>query len=44
MENLLKMLLKNKELPARALPLVESLAESGDKAWYAIVGYLGLYG
>lgn len=44
MENLLKMLLKNKELPARALPLVESLAESGDKALFAIVGDMGLDG
>ena len=44
METIMKMLLKNKDLPEKAVPLVESLAQSGDKALFAIVGDMGLDG
>ena len=44
METIMKMLLKNKELPEKAVSLAESLAESGDKALFAIVGDMGLDG
>ena len=44
MENFMEMLLKNKELPERAVPLVASLSESGDKALFAIVGDMCLNG
>ena len=38
MENIMEMLIKNKELPEKAVRLVESLAESGEKTLFAIVG------
>ncbi len=40
----MEMLLKNKELPERAVSLVEALFESGDKVLFAIVGDMTLGG
>ena len=44
METMLNMLLKNKELPEKALEIAESLSKSGDNALFAIVGDLSLGG
>ncbi len=44
METMMKMLLKNKELPSEAVAIASSLAESGDKALFAIVGDMSLGG
>jgi len=44
METMMKMLLKNKELPEGAVAIVKSLSESGDTALFAIVGDMSLGG
>ena len=44
MENIMEMLIKNKELPEKAAHLVEKLAESGEKTLFAIVGDMSLGG
>ena len=44
MDTMMKMLLKNKELPEKAVPLVESLSKSGDAVLFAIVGDMSLTG
>ena len=44
METMMKMLLKNKELPSEAVAIAESLSKSGDKALFAIVGDMSLSG
>ena len=44
METMMKMLLKNKELPEEAVAIVTSLSESGDEVLFAIVGDMSLGG
>lgn len=44
MDAMMEMLLKNKELPEKAAALASALAESGDKALFAIVGDMSLGG
>lgn len=44
METIMKMLLKNKELPEKAVDVVKSLSESGEKVLFAIVGDMSLGG